>query len=292
MKKYGLPYQGSKSKIAEKIGAMLPNADVFIDLFAGGCAMTDWALQSGKFGHVIANDIREPSPVRLFKDALDGKYNPEVFTPEWVSREQFHAEKAHNAYIAYIWSFGNRGETYLFGKELEDIKMVTHNFIVHRDYVDLSEHINLTDKQVLDICALPSIRERRLAFRKIVNSRKLQQLQQLEQLEQLERLQRLQQLERLDNIAILQLDYRNVVIPNNAVVYCDIPYIGTGKYGKQSFNHDDFWQWVREQTVPVFVSEYVAPDDFEYILEIEHISTLSSTNNSKRVVEKLFWNGV
>ena len=27
MKKYGLPYQGSKSKIAEKLGAMLPNAD-------------------------------------------------------------------------------------------------------------------------------------------------------------------------------------------------------------------------------------------------------------------------
>ena len=36
MKKYGLPYQGSKSKLAEKLGAMLPNADVFIDLFAGG----------------------------------------------------------------------------------------------------------------------------------------------------------------------------------------------------------------------------------------------------------------
>ena len=31
MKKYGLPYQGSKSKIAEKLGAMLPNADVFIN---------------------------------------------------------------------------------------------------------------------------------------------------------------------------------------------------------------------------------------------------------------------
>ena len=286
MKKYGLPYQGSKSKIAEKLGAMLPNADVFIDLFAGGCAMTDWALQSGKYKQVIANDIREPSPVRLFKDALDGKYNPELFTPQWVSREQFHAEKAHNAYIAYIWSFGNRGDTYIFGKNIEDIKRAAHNFIVHKDYADLSEYINFTDNQVLDICALPSIRERRLAFRKIAGSRKLKDIQQLEQLQQLERLERLQQLD------ILQLDYRSVVIPDNAVVYCDIPYTGTSKYGKQSFNHDDFWKWVREQTVPVFVSEYVAPDDFECILEIEHISTLSSTNNSKRVVEKLFWNGV
>ena len=96
----------------------------------------------------------------------------------------------------------------------------------------------------------------------------------------------------MQQLDILQLDYRSVVIPDNAVVYCDVPYTGTGKYGKQSFNHDDFWKWVREQTVPVFVSEYTAPDDFECILEVEHISTLSSTNNSKRVVEKLFWNGV
>ena len=292
MKKYGLSYQGSKLKIAEKIGAMLPNAEVFIDLFAGGCAMTDWALQSGKFGHVIANDLREPSPVHLFKDALDGKYNPEVFTPEWVSREQFHAEKAHNAYIAYIWSFGNRGETYIFGKNIEDIKRSAHNFIVYKDYVDLSEYINLTDKQVLDICALPSIRERRLAFIKIAGSRKLKDMQQLEKLERLQQLEKLERLQQLEKLDISQLDYRNVAIPDNAIVYCDIPYIGTEKYGKQSFNHDDFWQWVREQTVPVFVSEYVAPDDFECILEIEHISTLSSTNNSKRVVEKLFWNGM
>ena len=188
MKKYGLPYQGSKSKIAEKLGAMLPNADVFIDLFAGGCAMTNWALQSGKFGHVIANDIREPNPVQLFKDTLDGKYNYEVFTPQWVSREQFHAEKGKNPYIAYIWSFGNRGETYIFGKNIEDIKRATHNFIVHKDYADLSEYINLTDKQVLDICALSNIRERRLAFMKIAGSRKLKDMQQLEKLDTLQQL--------------------------------------------------------------------------------------------------------
>ena len=136
---------------------------------------------------------------------------------------------------------GIGGETYIFGKNIEDIKRAAHNFIVHKDYADLSEYINFTDNQVLGICALPSIRERRLAFRKIAGSRKLKDIQRLQQLEQLERLQ---QLERFDNIDILQLDYRSVVIPDNAVVYCDVPYTGTGKYGKQSFNHDDFWKWV------------------------------------------------
>lgn len=33
---YGLPYKGSKNRIAEKIISVLPSADYFIDLFGGG----------------------------------------------------------------------------------------------------------------------------------------------------------------------------------------------------------------------------------------------------------------
>lgn len=38
MSKYGLLYQGSKNKIADKIIDLLPPADNFYDLFAGGSA--------------------------------------------------------------------------------------------------------------------------------------------------------------------------------------------------------------------------------------------------------------
>lgn len=72
MSKYGLLYQGSKNKIAEKIIDLLPPADNFYDLFAGGCAITHRALLSGKYKHIYANDICDmPS---LFKDAIEGKY--------------------------------------------------------------------------------------------------------------------------------------------------------------------------------------------------------------------------
>jgi len=37
---YGLPYLGSKNKIAEDIITLFPKADNFYDLFAGGCAIT------------------------------------------------------------------------------------------------------------------------------------------------------------------------------------------------------------------------------------------------------------
>lgn len=45
---YGLPYKGSKSKIAEWVVAHIPKAPVLVDIFAGGCAVTHAALLSGK----------------------------------------------------------------------------------------------------------------------------------------------------------------------------------------------------------------------------------------------------
>lgn len=40
-KNYGLPYMGSKNKIAEWVVAHIPQADTLVDLFAGGCAVTE-----------------------------------------------------------------------------------------------------------------------------------------------------------------------------------------------------------------------------------------------------------
>ena len=45
---YGLPYKGSKNRIAKKILDVLPAAPVLYDVFAGGCAITHAALLSGK----------------------------------------------------------------------------------------------------------------------------------------------------------------------------------------------------------------------------------------------------
>ncbi len=52
--------------------------------------------------------------------------------------------------------------------------------------------------------------------------------------------------------------YQDFKIPKNALVYCDIPYSNTAKYGGQAsgFNHDEFYQWVTQQTCDIYISEY------------------------------------
>ena len=73
-KKYGIPYKGSKSQIAEWVVSILPKAEILVDLFAGGCAITDCAMQSGKWKRIIANDL-EGSGIRLFDGAIHGIYS-------------------------------------------------------------------------------------------------------------------------------------------------------------------------------------------------------------------------
>jgi site-specific DNA-adenine methylase len=59
VKKYGIPYMGSKSRIADKIINVLPAEDTFVDLFAGGCAMTHCAMECCKYNNFIINDISD-----------------------------------------------------------------------------------------------------------------------------------------------------------------------------------------------------------------------------------------
>lgn len=82
-------------------------------------------------------------------------------------------------------------------------------------------------------------------------------------------------------------DYRQIKI-KNTLIYCDPPYQGTTKY-KDSFNHAEYWDWVREMSKHniVLCSEYQAPSDFECIWEKQLTTTLDKNSRSKSV-EKLF----
>ena len=279
---YGLGYMGSKSKLADKIGHYLPSAACFVDLFAGGCAMTDWAMQSGKYRNFIANDLRKPSPVDLFKNAIDGIYAKDKFQPEWISREKFHELKEVDPYVKYIWSFGNNGKGYIFGKDSEVIKKAGHDLVVNRELTAPLIGL-LSDEFVEHLILEPCINQRRMALNR--EAGRNFELQQLEQLQQLERLERLERLE------VCASSYQDVNIPDDCIIYCDPPYFGTAGYDKNLFNHDEFWQWCRDQKHSVFVSEYTAPSDFIVVAEIMHRSTLSGSSNTKNSVENLYWNG-
>ena len=235
---YGLPYQGSKQKICESIVDALPSAECFVDVFAGGCAVTHAAMLSHKYKRYVCNDITD-APT-LFVDAIAGKYKDES---RWVSRDLFYMLKDVDPYIRLVWSFGNDQKTYLYGKDIEDGKRLLHKML-------FAENVT----------------KRRLAWTELHRylMQSLQSLEGLERMQSLEGLQSLQRLERLQSLEGLEVhqgDYRELSIPDNSCVYCDPPYKGTKGY-TVGFDHDAFWQWCREQTQQVYISEYNAPDDF------------------------------
>ena len=100
------------------------------------------------------------------------------------------------------------------------------------------------------------------------------------------------QMKNLKDVEFLNLNYNQIDIPPGSLVYCDPPYKDTTKYF-ESFDHGEFWNWVRETSrkSKVFVSEYSAPDDFTCIWQKQASSSLSANGvigGNKISTERLF----
>lgn len=124
MNRFGLPFQGSKNKLAERIVNLLPSAEHLYDVFAGGLAVTHAALLSGKWKCVHFSDITDS--VVLFRDCLEGNI-PDG--SEWISREEFFRRKDTDPYVRLIWSFGNDQQSYLYSRYIEPYKKAVHEMI-------------------------------------------------------------------------------------------------------------------------------------------------------------------
>lgn len=99
----------------------------------------------------------------------------------------------------------------------------------------------------------------------------------------------LKQLPNIRDVVFTNMCYKDMVITEPAVIYCDPPYFNTVKY-VGDFNHSVFWEWVRVKSLEghnVYVSEYVAPDDFECLVEIPHFTRMNKNKMAARI-EKLF----
>ena len=101
----------------------------------------------------------------------------------------------------------------------------------------------------------------------------------------------LSQVGKLQGVEFWCGSYDSFEIPQNAVIYCDIPYKGTKQYStSKNFNHNEFWQWCRYMTkdgYSVFVSEYQAPEDFKCIWQ-KQVTNAMNTKNTYNPTEKLF----
>lgn len=91
---------------------------------------------------------------------------------------------------------------------------------------------------------------------------------------------------KLKDVIFYNQDYHNVNIPKGSFVYCDIPYKGTTPYCKNEvgiFNHEEFYQWVRDNSknYDIYISEYKrnVPDDFEIVWEMESRKAIRDSKN-------------
>lgn len=127
---YGLPYKGSKNKLATRIVDLLPPRKHFYDLFCGGCAVTHAAMMTRKWEDFTINDLNWQCPT-LFIDALNGKYKDDT---RWISREDFFRLKDSDPYVAFVWSFGNNLRDYIYSREIEPLKKAIHYALYFDDY--------------------------------------------------------------------------------------------------------------------------------------------------------------
>lgn len=281
---YGLPYMGSKNSIAPKIISVLPKAENFYDLFCDGCAITECAMLSKKWNKVYFNDLDGDVP-QLFLDAIDGKYKDRK---EWVSREDFARLKDKDTYIRLVWSFGNKGENYLYSREIEPYKKAYWYAVMFNDFSLLWKlGINIPKVKA------KSFKDKRLELKKRLKEIdcKLSNLDRLQNLEALERLRRLQRLEKLgrQNIELTKLSYDEVEIKPNSILYCDIPYEGTTSYVIGAFNHKKFYDWACQQKELVVISSYNINDNrFQRVVNFKKRSLLSANGTADKKDEGLF----
>lgn len=292
----GIPYMGSKRKLASEILHFITTRHYaisdFYDLFGGGGAVSFTACENYRF-NVHYNELNKHiySLVKYLKE--NKTLEPKFY--EWVTREMFFEQinkkdaDWYSGYVSTCWSFGNNSEKgYLYGQDIIEQKRLAHQFVVH-GCLDSMRKLGVDIPQLINI---KDIQKRRVVFCSHIESVLNQRfdMQNLERVSMLEHLSRIQNLQNLQNLQITNASYENVLIKGeNIVIYCDIPYEGTGEYKEGGFNHKRFYEWANDINHPVYVSEYQSP--LKEVLAFKHRSSLSATNNKKQTVEKIFWNG-
>lgn len=317
---YGLPYQGSKNRIARRLVDALPAAPALYDVFCGGCAVTHAAMLSGKYQRFVINDRRGWLP-DAFRKAIHGGYAHE---DRWISREDFERFKSTDAYAALCFSFGNDSRSYMYAHSLERYKRALHYAIFWRDFSPWRELCpEAADALASGLAPIEDRKQRRIQAGKfIVGSLRAQitagtltpdilkkpiyrqnrrskgamtiveTLQSLQSLISLERLQSLQSLESLPGALTAHSgDYRGLRFDEPGIIYCDPPYKDTTDHGKdyaEPFCHDEFYSWCETQKLPVYISEYQMPEErFVCVAEWDKVTTMAA-KTTNHVTERLW----
>ena len=283
-KPIGLPYQGSKKKISKKIVEIIKQNfgtdKPIYDIFGGGGAITAECILNGLEVHY--ND--------LDKDITNAFERVISQDREWiktliVSRTEFTEIKAKENKTTddflklLVNSFGNDKKSYMYSKEISDLKYNLAKEIIGNHDVFGGYKQTETYKKVISG-----------AEWNWFNKKKDQSLEQLQQLQQL---QQLEQLQRLDEVKATNKSYHDFGEVSGAILYLDPPYEGSHQKGYiNSFDSQEFYDWAFEMSKSniVIISSYSISDErFEVVYSFDKArSCLQGGTSNKRKNEKLF----
>jgi len=281
-KPIGLPYQGSKKKISKKIIEIIKQNfgtdKPIYDIFGGGGAITAECILNGL--EVYYNDL-DKEITNAFERVIS--QDREWIKTLIVSRTEFTEIKAKENKTTddflklLINSFGNNKRTYLYNKEISDLKYNLAKEIIEKHDVFSGYKQTETYKKVTSgsewdwFNAKPEIHK---------------------QLEQLPRLQHFDRLQKVNKIKATNKSYHDFSEVSGAILYLDPPYEGSNQKGYiNSFDSQEFYDWAFEMAKSniVIISSYSISDEhFEAVYSFDKArSTLQSgTRNDK--CEKLF----
>lgn len=289
----GLPYIGSKKKIAKKLIEIIKQNfgtdKTIYDLFGGGGAITLECKLQGL--DVVYNDI-DPIPGQMIQKILseDREYLKTLI----CSREEFFQirdkeDKSIDDHLKLlINSFGNNNKDYLYSKKYSDIKYKLAKEIIEKHdcfygYKQTKTFKEFTkDIEKLKLVDWESAKEKHIG---------LVALQRLQQIERINQLVPIQDSEGTKEIKIHSKDYKEFSDVKNSIIYLDPPYEDVNKvYRHNNLNYEDFYSWCKSMSKEniVLISGYNMPDDFEIVYEFTKAKSTMQGGYHKSKYEKLF----
>ena len=279
----GLPYVGSKKKISKKIVQLIiqnfGKDKTVYDIFGGGGAITAECIINGL--DVRYNDL-DKTVVDMLETVL--KTDREFLKTLIVSRKEFFEIRSKEEKTTkdnlklLVNSFGNDSKTYLYNKEVSDIKHKAAQDVISNHDVFSGYRQTETYNQTLD------------KYNGQIDT--LKQLERLERLERLEQLKQLQQLQCGTTQSFTYFDYNQFSDLIGAIIYLDPPYEGTSSfYNENEMDYKEFYDWVVEMSRNnvVLVSSYAISDErFKEVYNFDKAKSTFQGGIGNGPTEKLF----
>ena len=284
----GLPYQGSKKKISKKIVEIIKQnfgtTKPIYDIFGGGGAITAECILNGLEVHY--NDL-DKDITNVFERVISQDR-------DWVktliiSRTEFaeiraKENKTTDDFLKLLLnSFGNKKRTYLYSKEISDLKYNLAKEIIEKHDVFSGYRQTETYKEVTSGSEWDWF-----------NEKKTRSLEQLGQLQQIERLQR------IDEVKATNKSYQEFGKVSGAILYLDPPYEGTtqdGYKGKKQKRivKPEVYKEMRDKLLKLEKGTKIEHDDFIFSLGVDdnnknrmYYKDVSSPFNSKEFYDWAF----